>query len=346
MRSTRRTPWPWRRIRSIAGLAVVAMLAAVTAGCGGGGDASSAPAGAGDKPRLVASIEVPTPGSPEVAFGSVWVANGPTLTVTRLDPRTDAVTATISTPDPASVVSAGAGAIWVTSFPGNSLTRIDPQLNRVTRTISLAPRGAGPIGVTVFRGFVWVANHDGEPTTSVSKINPATMRVVDVIPVGSESSAGPVWLVSSAGSIWTNVNSDPNVVVRINPRTDRVLATIRAPGACAQLAADNTAVWGAGGGGDTLCPPGVTRMDPATNRVTKTFNDVGATDALALYQGSLWYGTAFNRTLGRIDTRTNKVVSVLDLPGPAFAMTAGAHAIWTTDRDDQLLFKVLPPTAP
>ena len=172
------------------------------------------------------------------------------------------------------------------------------------------------------------------------------MRVIDVIPVGNTNSAGPVWLVSSAGSIWANVNSDPNVVVRISPRTDRVLATIPAPSACAQLAADNTSVWGAGGGGDTSCPPGVTRIDPATNKVTKTFNDVGATDALALYQGSLWYGTAFNRTLGRIDTRTNKVVSVLDLPGSAFAMTAGAHAIWTTDRDDEQLFKVLPPTAP
>jgi streptogramin lyase len=345
MHSTRRTPRGWPRRRSIAALAVVAMLPAVAAGCGGKGDASSAPAGAADKPRLAATIDMPTPASPDVAFGSVWVANGPTMTVTRLDPRTDAVTATISTPDPASVVSAGAGAIWVTSFPGNSLTQIDPQLNRVTRTISLAPKGAGPIGVTVFRGFVWVANHNGDPTTSVTKIDPTTMRVVDVIPVGNTNSAGPVWLVSSAGSIWTNVNSSPNVVVRINPRTDRVVATIPAPGACTQLAANDTSVWGASGE-DPSCPPGVTRIDPATNKVTKTFHDLGATDALALYQGSLWYGTTFNRTLGRIDTRTNKVVSVLNMPGPAFNMTAGAHAIWTTDRDDEKLFKVLPPTAP
>ena len=108
----------------------------------------------------------------------------------------------------------------------------------MTRTISLAPGGAGPIGVTVFRGFVWVANHDGEPTTSVSKIDPATMRVVDVIPVGADDFAGPEWILSGAGSIWTNVNSLPNVVVRIDPRTDRILATIPAPSACAQLAAD------------------------------------------------------------------------------------------------------------
>jgi DNA-binding beta-propeller fold protein YncE len=289
--------------------------------------------------RLVTSIAMPTPGSVASAFGSIWVGNAPTQTVTRLDPHTDAVIARIPTTDPASVVGFGAGAIWVTSFPGDSLTRIDPGNNRVTRTISLAPRGAGPIGVTVFDGFVWVANHNGEPTTSVSKIDPATMRVVDVIPVGGGASAGPVWILSSAGSIWTNDNGDANVVVRIDPRTDRIVATIPALSACTQLAADDTAVWGAGDYGDS-CTAGVSRIDPRTNKVTATFDEGGGADAVALDQGSLWYGTTATRKLGRIDTRTNKVVCLLNLPGPAFGMAASAGAIWITDRDDGLLFKV------
>src|SRR4029078_7964524 len=104
-------------------------------------------------------------------------------TVTRLNPRTNAVIASIPTPDPASVIAVGAGAIWLTSFPATTLTPDDPAHNRVPRTITLAPEGAGPIGVTVFHGFVWVANHDGEPTTSVSQIDPSAMRGVDLIPV-------------------------------------------------------------------------------------------------------------------------------------------------------------------
>ena len=293
---------------------------------------------------LVMSIAAPTPRSVITGYGSVWVTTGPTRTVIRLDPRTNAVIARIPMSDPASVMAVGAGAIWVTSFPGNSLTRIDPWRNRVTGTISLAPRGAGPVGVTVFRGFIWVANHDGEPTTSVSKIDPATMRVVDVIPVGADDFAGPQWIVSGAGSIWTNVNSLPNVVVRIDPRTDRILATIPAPSACAQLAADSAGVWGASGD-DPSCPPGISRIDPRTNSVTATFDEGGAPDAVALDDGSLWYGTTTTHELGRIDTRTNTVVSLLTLPGPAFNMTAGAHAIWATDPDDELLFKVLPARA-
>ena len=291
--------------------------------------------------RLVTSIQMSTPGSVVVAFGSVWVGNGESQTVTRLDPRTDEVIARISTPDPTSVVGDGAGAIWVTSFPGNSLTRIDPRLNRVTRTISLAPRGAGAIGVTVFRGFVWVANHNGLPTMSVSKIDPTSMRVVDVIPLGAGSSAGPVWILSSAGSIWTDVNGNANAVVRIDPRTDRILARIPALSACTQLAADDTGVWGAGNYDDS-CAPGVSRIDPRTNRVVATFDVGGAAAGVALDNGSLWYGTTTSHAkLGRIDTRTNKIVCTLNLPGPAFGMAVGADAVWTTDMDDGVLFKVL-----
>ena len=91
------------------------------------------------------------------------VANGPTLTVTRLDPRTDAVTATISTPDPASVVSAGAGAIWVTSYPGNSLTRIDPQ------PIASTGRSASPRGVPARSASPSFAASSGSRTTTVSQ---------------------------------------------------------------------------------------------------------------------------------------------------------------------------------
>src|SRR6476646_2080531 len=102
---------------------VVALLATPAA-------AMSPPAGA----RLVASIPVPSARSVLTGYGSVWVSSGPARTVTRLDPRTNAVIARSPTPDPASVIAVGAGAVWVTSFPGNSLTRIDPWSDRVTRT--------------------------------------------------------------------------------------------------------------------------------------------------------------------------------------------------------------------
>ena len=289
---------------------------------------------------LVATVPGSTPRDVTGGVGSIWVSNGPTQTVMRLDPSTNALLATISVPDPASVLAVGAGAVWVTSFPGNTVTRIDPVTNSASGTISLAPAGLGPVGITVGYGYVWVANHDGQPTTSVAKIDPATLAVVDVIPLGSLSFAGPNWMSAGAGSIWTDV-PNINAVVRIDPVTDQVIATIPDKGVCGALAASNTAVWVAGGGGPG-CLPGITRIDPSTNTVTARLNAGGQTNPLALGAGTLWYGTAISNVLGRVDTTTNQVVGQLKLPGAAFGLSAAYGYVWATDRDDGLLLKFRP----
>jgi DNA-binding beta-propeller fold protein YncE len=289
---------------------------------------------------LVATIPVTTPRDVESGFGSIWVANGPSRTVTRIDPTTDAMLAVIPVPDPASVLAAGAGAIWVTSLPGDTVTRIDPTTNAATGSVSLAPSGLGPIGITVDDGYVWIANHDGNPTGSVAKIDPATMSVVDVIPVGSQSFAGPNWLAAGAGSIWTDV-PNLNAVVRINPATDAIVATVPDKGVCGALAASDTAVWVAGGGGPG-CLPGITRIDPNSNTVTAMLNAGGQTDSLALGGGTLWYGTSVSNFLGRVDTTSNTIVGQLKLRGAAFGLTAAFGYLWSTDRDDGLLLKVQP----
>ena len=318
-----------RRATAIATLALTLLASAALA------HADLPPGG-----TLVATIPVSTPRDVESGFGSMWVANGPSRTVTRIDPATDAVLAVIPVDDPASVLAAGAGSMWLTSLPGDSVTRIDPSTNTATGTISLAPSGLGPIGITVYDGYVWVANHDGSPTGSVAKIDPATMRVVAVVPVGDQSSAGPNWLSAGAGSIWTDV-PNINAVVRIDPVSDAVIATIPDKGVCGALAASDSAVWVAGGGGPG-CLPGITRIDPATNTVTAMLNAGGQTDSLALGTGTLWYGTSNSNFLGRIDTPAATVVGQLKLGGAAFGLAAAFGYVWATDRDDGALLKLQP----
>jgi len=250
------------------------------------------------------------------------------------------VQAVVHVPDPASVLSGGNGALFVASYPGNSLTRIDPTTNRATKTISLASAGSGPVGVVAADGYVWVADHDGTPVTSIAKVDPRTMQVVDVIPVGHDSQAGPQWIASGAGSIWTDVAS-MNAVVRIDPTTDALRATIPMPGGCgAELVATDTAVWVANGGGEG-CAAAVYRIDPRTNSVAQTILMGGETDALALGPDGLWFGSA-PATLGRIDPATEKVTGQIGIPGAAFGAAIGGGAVWITDRDDEKLFKIDP----
>jgi streptogramin lyase len=273
------------------------------------------------------------------AFGSVWVSNGPAATVTRVDPATNAVQAVISVPDPASVLASSDDAMWLTSYPGNSLTRIDPDTNQATGTISLAPSGQGAVGVTAYDGFVWVANHDGTPSTSVAKVDPAALRVVDVIPVGSDTSAGPTWLSGGAGSLWVDVPNS-NAIMRIDPATDHVIATIADPTDCGSVAASDTAVWVASPDGDG-CTGGVIEIDPATNAVVARLNSGDGTGPLVLSDdGSVWFGTDPSGYLGRIDPSSATVASRVKLPGPAFGVTIGGGSAWVTDRQDNVLFKV------
>lgn len=288
---------------------------------------------------VAADIPVDNPRDVHAAFGSIWVANGPSATVTRFDPATNAIIATIAVPDPASVIADGAGALWLTSYAGNSLTRIDPLTNKATKTISLASAGSGAIGVAYAAGFIWVADHDGSPTTSVAKVNPTTMKVVRVIPVGRSDQSGPVWLVAAAGSVWTDV-PDMGAVVRIDAATDKIVATIPVQAACAMMTATNDVVWVAGGGGDG-CVGVIIKIDPKTNSVVKTISLAGDTAALALGSGSLWYGSAPG-VLGKVDSVDGTVAGEMALPGTPFGEALAFGYVWITDRDGGRLFKVRP----
>src|SRR5207249_10088664 len=121
----------------------------------------------------------------------------------RIDPTTYFVTAVITLPDPAAILAVGEDSIWVTSAPGNRVTRIDPATDRVVG--SLSSRAHGALGITVFDGYVWVANHNGDPTGSVAKLDPVKMQVVHPIPLGDEPAAGPTCAAAGARPIWPSV---------------------------------------------------------------------------------------------------------------------------------------------
>jgi DNA-binding beta-propeller fold protein YncE len=64
-----------------------------------------------------ATVEASVPGGDPVAVaageGGIWVANRETQTVTRIDPRSDRVVATIPIHNPPLAIAAGAGRVWV-----------------------------------------------------------------------------------------------------------------------------------------------------------------------------------------------------------------------------------------
>jgi YVTN family beta-propeller protein len=111
----------------------------------------------------------PNPTAIAVGEGAVWVAsrrvafssisggqNSPVLrgTVSRIDPKTNAVVATIPVGADPFGIAVGEGSVWVANRRGFSISRIDPRTNEVVASI---PIGNRPQGIAAGHGAVWVS---------------------------------------------------------------------------------------------------------------------------------------------------------------------------------------------
>ncbi len=109
-----------------------------------------------------ATIPIPTGdscGGMAADDAAVWIASGCDIRiVSRIDPRTNAVVASIDVGGSAGSVALGFGSVWVThrfnpvDNRASGLARIDPARNTVVARLPLSPAGS----VTVGGGALWV----------------------------------------------------------------------------------------------------------------------------------------------------------------------------------------------
>jgi hypothetical protein len=194
-------------------------------------------------------------------------------------------------------VAIGDGAVWVLASPPkawpSTLLRIDPATDRVIANTALEGR---PWYVAVGGGSVWV----GSPQSStLQRVDASSNEVTAEISLPGDDVTA---LTADDQAIWAEVVQDrsdedrPNLasLVRIDPETDRIVATILLDGLTGyddEIAIGVGAVWVAG----------VNQTGPSEER--------GA-------------------DLVRIDPETNSVAAIL--PVQAFSVQAGADAVWVT----------------
>jgi hypothetical protein len=284
------------------------------------------------------------PTTPSVATTSTTTQPGPS--VQRLEDMPRLPASAVQTVHLSQNVSGGeavldGGLLWLASpDPGCSgqcawLTRVALSTGEVKRLLAppLAP-GGGYIAIGDGAVFVATFEYDGSPI-HLRRIDLATRRTVFTVDVPDTQVFGnpKVRLAFGNGALWFALGTHP--VLKFDPRTGRVLATIRLPHNGAEttghvgFAFGDADVWLVGGDtGTTLI-----RIDPATDHAAAvTTFAPGFSQSLAADGPYVWTTHWANaQPRARLDlVRVNAAdPSVSDIAGiPTAQVAAGDGQVW------------------
>jgi YVTN family beta-propeller protein len=237
---------------------------------------------------------------------------------------------------------AGAAVAIVALLAGCSGSSETPKPTPRPAATSTIQVGVNPAGIAIGSGSAWVAN-SGEGT--VSRIDLRGNRQVARIPVGDPAALIgceshnvhqtphgdfrirncdlPKAVAVSTGAVWTG-RGDTMSLVRIDPTTGRVVATIPIDVEAWYIAASDTAVWVSDWRSDT-----VVRVDPATNRPVATIPNLpNGPTGIAIAPGSVWVASSRANVLTKIDSATNQVVASLPTDLVPLPVTYAYGSIW------------------
>jgi YVTN family beta-propeller protein len=240
--------------------------------------------------------------------------------------RSSPVVATIGTGGFSSGMAAGAGALWVVG--SDQISRIDPATDSVTATIPVGGTGSGPDGVAVGAGAVWVpvavpgALWGIDPGTNkvTSKISlDGPLRGTIAVAATRDS----VW-VACCGAPGGDAQGSGGRLLRVDPRRERVVADIALPAMPVAVAADPSAAWVATAGGQVLQ---VSQKRQRVTATIDAGGPLGFSQTIAVGPGGVWLADPFDEQLVRIDPERRRVMARIPA-GAATALAATTDAVW------------------
>jgi YVTN family beta-propeller protein len=207
-------------------------------------------------------------------YDAVWVTG---LGITRIDPLTNMVSATIPVGSSSGLngIAAGAGSVWASSPSDGTVFRIDPGTDQVIATIHA---GGSPLEIAITQDAVWVT----DPNNPVLKrIDPAYNEISAEVNLDCATRG----IAADANAIWVACDSVPTLY-RIDPLTNQIVARIAVGNHSRGLAISSNGVWVTSLTDETLSV-----IDPATNQVMAVYRANRPLDLVAA-QGELWVITS------------------------------------------------------
>jgi virginiamycin B lyase len=141
-----------------------------------------------------------------VGSDSVWLATSVTGVVSRIDPNSNSVVASVTVASESFCPVFTDGFLWVTSTEHNLLTKVDPATNRAAAQITV---GKNPRFATAGAGSVWTLNQGGG---TISRVDTKTGKLLTNISAGLSGHGGEITF--GFGSVWATLIGTP--VTRID----------------------------------------------------------------------------------------------------------------------------------
>ncbi|MBK5254644.1 MAG: hypothetical protein JJE39_01280 [Vicinamibacteria bacterium] len=165
------------------------------------------------------------------------------------------------------------------------------------------------------------------------------MPFASLTPEATFEIPGPRDFAASGDAMWISSRST-GVVIRLDPQTNKVVATISGPKtSCVGSAADFSAL---------LIPqcgaPGLSRIDTKTNAVMDSIATDVSSDATSIATGigSIWILTDGAGTLARIDPLAGVTVAEMYTPPGATSVAFGEGGVWVASPARNLVTRLNP----
>jgi hypothetical protein len=293
--------------------------------------------------RTQADIDVPGgPDWPLEGFGSLWVLapDGEPPTVTRIDPITNEISATIPIPSgPCQALGVTEQAVWACA--GNGAAPVDPESNVVGRVVEFEVAqffGYMPSGA----GSLWVLG--GNPVTRnlVVRIDPEAGAVTDTYPLDFDAS----WISFGADALWIT-DTAGGAVWRLDPDSGEIAAHITGLPGPGPNAVGAGSLWQIvrNGPDDRPTPNDVTlvRFNTDTGEIEAEIVLGGTLGEVGIYadETSVWV-RAIDPFVVHVDPVTNEVLETFEASRLGGSLTVAFDSVWATSYPFNRVWRISP----
>jgi DNA-binding beta-propeller fold protein YncE len=225
----------------------------------------------------------------------------------RIDPRTNKVVGKTGIGSGSCGLGYGAGSLWVEDTSSSTVSRVSAATGKRLKAIRV---GITPYDTTFAYGAVWTTAYGrGE----LERIDPKRNRVVAHWQLPQATG-----VVGAFGSVWA---AGATGVIRVDPATGKLLATVPIDTGAGWTAASTDAVW-------VTTPAGLARIDPQTNVVETTVALAGPLGDPDVVGGMVWVPQIRKNAIAVVDPATNTVVRTVKSGAGPFVVTAIAGEAW------------------